>query len=264
MKKDEYRQRHIDRRKVYRLNPPTRKLREELVMKLIPKHGDSLLCLDAGCGPGIFTQKLLKRNFKVDAFDSSPYAINCLNSAGFPPSKLRTWISDLETFNSDRMYDIILISDVIEHIKEDRKAVENIWRFLNVNGVMIVTVPFDPKLYSECDKTSGHYRRYSKQSLKNVLTFSDGKILKLWCYGFPLLRLLWQVRQYFPIQDKTIGEKTENKRSFAGFIIKAVNWIINRSLFFDRRFLYNSKGVGLVALVKKTKKIKYGAQQNFK
>jgi len=249
----DYKQMHIDREGVFCLKPPTRRLREKLVFQLITSQGKGQVSLDAGCGAGSFTREMLKRNFKVDAFDPSSYAIGRLKETISPTPRLRAWTSDVENFQSKEKYDLILISDVLEHIKDDRKAIMKIWSFLKVNGQMIVTVPFDQKLWSKCDEASGHFRRYSKQSLKEMLDLPNLEILKFWCYGFPLLRLVAWIRKIFPVQDKEIGEKTKNPLSLLGFFIRMFVWIVNALLFFDSHLLSTSKGVALITLVRKVK-----------
>lgn len=89
----------------------------------------------------------------------------------------------------DEMFDFVSALDVLEHIKEDHKAVSEISRILKKNGIVVVTVPHRMKFYTKQDQLIGHYRRYEidriislfkKFSLKNLKIFGVyGRIMKI-------------------------------------------------------------------------------------
>ena len=60
-------------------------------------------------------------------------------------------------------FNSIIYSDVIEHIKDDEKEIKIALKKLNKNGYLIIMVPAFQYLYSEYDKSIGHFRRYEKQ-----------------------------------------------------------------------------------------------------
>lgn len=72
-------------------------------------------------------------------------------------------------------YDTILYIDVLEHIEDDEDEVKRAIRRLSEGGSLIVLSPAHQWLYSEFDKSIGHYRRYTKASLKK-LTPSGAKL----------------------------------------------------------------------------------------
>lgn len=73
-------------------------------------------------------------------------------------------ISDLhETF------DTIIYIDVIEHIEDDKKEILTAVSKLNAGGHLIVLVPAFNFLYSPFDKAIGHYRRYNKKMLRDIM-----------------------------------------------------------------------------------------------
>lgn len=67
-----------------------------------------------------------------------------------------------ETFNA------IFYMDVLEHIEDDRGELDRAARRLKPNGVLIVVGPALPWLYSPFDVSIGHYRRYTKSSLRAI------------------------------------------------------------------------------------------------
>lgn len=65
--------------------------------------------------------------------------------------------------------DAILYIDVIEHIEDDLAELLLAEKYLKPGGYLIILVPAHQYLYSPFDEAIGHYRRYSRQSLLEVL-----------------------------------------------------------------------------------------------
>lgn len=65
-------------------------------------------------------------------------------------------------------YDAILYIDVLEHIEDDRaemaRAAEHLWP----GGALIVLAPAHAFLFTPVDTAIGHFRRYSKDSLRRA------------------------------------------------------------------------------------------------
>lgn len=77
----------------------------------------------------------------------------------------------------DGFFDAVVSFDVFEHIENDNKAINEVYRVLKSDGVLIFTVPAFQFLYSSHDKALEHFRRYSKQSVtKLMLPFSTLKL----------------------------------------------------------------------------------------
>jgi glycosyltransferase involved in cell wall biosynthesis len=61
--------------------------------------------------------------------------------------------------------DTIISLNVIEHIERDRDVLGHFFDTLAPGGHCIVLVPAHPWLYTVCDKTLGHFRRYTEAEL---------------------------------------------------------------------------------------------------
>ncbi len=66
-------------------------------------------------------------------------------------------------------FDTILYIDVLEHIGADAEELARAVRLLRVGGSLIVLAPAHPWLYSPFDASIGHFRRYTRQSLADVV-----------------------------------------------------------------------------------------------
>lgn len=70
------------------------------------------------------------------------------------------------------MFDAILYMDVLEHIEDDKTELARASSHLKLNGSLLVLAPALPWLYTPFDAAIGHHRRYTKLSLRAIV--SDG------------------------------------------------------------------------------------------
>ena len=79
----------------------------------------------------------------------------------------------LTLFNS---FDSIFALNVIEHIEDDKKAIENCFKLLKKGGNLIILVPSYNFLYNKFDKELGHFKRYNTKRLKEIFPNNSCKI----------------------------------------------------------------------------------------
>ena len=75
-------------------------------------------------------------------------------------------VADLE---AQRTFDCILYIDVLEHIAQDRAEAALAAAHLAPGGRLVIMVPAHQSLYSPYDKAIGHFRRYDKQMLTDII-----------------------------------------------------------------------------------------------
>ena len=75
----------------------------------------------------------------------------------------------VQDLQPDEKFDAIIYIDVIEHIENDRAELNAAKNFLAENGHLIVLVPAHQFVYSPFDKSIGHFRRYNKSMLQQVV-----------------------------------------------------------------------------------------------
>ncbi|MFP6580971.1 MAG: class I SAM-dependent methyltransferase [Candidatus Hydrogenedentota bacterium] len=66
-------------------------------------------------------------------------------------------------------FDAIFYIDVIEHIEDDREELEVATSRLKPGGRLIILVPAHNWLFSPFDASIGHFRRYTRRSLQEVI-----------------------------------------------------------------------------------------------
>lgn len=66
-------------------------------------------------------------------------------------------------------FDTVIYLNVLEHIEDDRSEMKDVFEALKPGGYAVVFVPAFQWLYSELDRLIGHYRRYTKHELCEIL-----------------------------------------------------------------------------------------------
>ncbi|MFA5075471.1 MAG: class I SAM-dependent methyltransferase [Candidatus Babeliales bacterium] len=131
----------------------------------------------------------------------------------------------------DNFFDIVVLFDVLEHIKDDKKAVQEIYRVLKPNGIFIFTVPAFSFLYSNHDKNLGHFRRYNKKTIKALLNNNFYfKEFNFWLFSLFLPASIQRLLNLNFVNSGKNFPKLINK--FFVKILNFENWLIEHGLKF--------------------------------
>lgn len=94
--------------------------------------------LDAGCGTGWFSKYAAERKAKVTSMDLGE---NLLKEVAKKCESTRVVGSILEIPFLENTFDYIVSSEVIEHVPDNKKAIEELYRVLKPNGTLVLTTP---------------------------------------------------------------------------------------------------------------------------
>lgn len=134
--------------------------------------------LEVGCGTG-HNLAMLGRFGKVDAIEVDAEARAFAEKrTGRPVSSAP--LPALPGIERGH-YDLVAALDVVEHIADDRAAVEALASCLKPGGKLLVTVPAHQWMWSAHDELNHHKRRYSKRALARLI---EGSPLKLDRIGY--------------------------------------------------------------------------------
>jgi SAM-dependent methyltransferase len=149
------------------------------ILKRLSKEYDRRpMLLDIGCGAGI--QLGLIQNFDSVGIEPSPVlAERARINTG---AKILNTPLPLEP-GSLPMFDCVLMHDVLEHIDNDREALQSVLQFVSPSGFIIVNVPAHPWLWSIHDVVNEHKRRYTRRDLIRLLESADLQIEKVQYWG---------------------------------------------------------------------------------
>lgn len=125
-------------------------------------------------------------------------------------------------------FNAICLFDVLEHIDEDVKALENIRKMLIENGHVILTVPAHKWLWSRDDLIAGHKRRYTKSMLIDKLEKIGLKVIVSRYFFISIVPLLF-LRRFVHKDDGTFIDQQEYMADIS------INPILNKILLFITR-----------------------------
>jgi SAM-dependent methyltransferase len=145
---------------------------------------DSRTLYHVGCGSGAYNSTAVDLGFRVEAFE--PDAEVAAIAAKDPPPGCTVHMLSLEQIEGESVADVIVMHDVLEHIENDADAVARLRGLIKPDGQLVLSVPAVPRLYGLHDEQLGHYRRYTKSSLRKVLE-PHFDIRRIRYYGFAFL-----------------------------------------------------------------------------
>lgn len=126
--------------------------------------------LDAGCGRGLYTRTLIQRAQKVAALDYSKTSINSLQRRLGHLSHLSLYVGSATSlpFNNEQ-FDLVVHCEVLEHIHDDRKVLSELFRVLQPEGRLVLSVPVPPApIDDEEHVREGYTLEEISQLLKNA------------------------------------------------------------------------------------------------
>lgn len=84
------------------------------------------------------------------------------------PENCQIVVGSLRSLGQRDTFDCVLYMDVLEHIEDDASELALAASHLKPGGALIVLAPALPWLYSPFDAAIGHFRRYTKRSLRAI------------------------------------------------------------------------------------------------
>lgn len=102
-------------------------------------------------------------------------------------------------------FDVVLLTDVLEHIDDDINSAKTALRLLRPDGIVVATVPAYQWLYSPRDAHHHHFRRYSKRRFRALWTAPNAHIQLLSHYNSLLFPPAAAVR----LMSKFVGRRTK-------------------------------------------------------
>jgi SAM-dependent methyltransferase len=93
--------------------------------------------------------------------------------------RIETRVGTLADLPPEGAFDTLLYIDVLEHIEDDRAELRAALLRLKPGGRIIVLAPAHPGLYTAFDREIGHYRRYTRSSLR-ACTPPGSRLLELY------------------------------------------------------------------------------------
>jgi SAM-dependent methyltransferase len=143
---------------------------EWLYDEVAPYLGQRII--EIGCGLGNFARHLTDREFYLGT-ETSAESIVQVRSVFAAQPNMRFEIADATApaFTNFASYaiDTVFSLNVFEHIEDHEAALRNAARVLQPGGHLILVVPAHMALYGAIDRAIGHYRRYDKLMMSDLV-----------------------------------------------------------------------------------------------
>lgn len=169
--------------------PPNAWLRWEAVASRLPSAAESLL--EIGCGQGGFGARLARR-YRYVGIEPDPASFEVARARLDGSGEVRN--GDLSVVGSAERFDVVCAFEVLEHMADDRRTVEQWLSHVRPGGWLLLSAPAWPNRYSAWDELVGHYRRYDPEQLMQMLTETGLEQVQAAAFGAPLGYLLEAVR----------------------------------------------------------------------
>ncbi len=222
-----------------RLNPTARHLEAQIV-KYIEKVAPVKSVLDVGCGIGVNVKRIHEYfpETVLVGTDLSAGILKLAENYVGKNDKISYQVMNLEKDAPGAKHDLVLCSQVLEHIEDDRKALQHLSQI--TERYLLITVPGGK--FNSTSRLVGHFRHYSKKEIDDKILAAGFEILLSREWGFPFHSLYkWCLGHLSEESQKKVG------LGKYGFFKKLTASILYY-LFFGNIFNY---GANVIVLAKK-------------
>jgi 2-polyprenyl-3-methyl-5-hydroxy-6-metoxy-1,4-benzoquinol methylase len=204
--------------------------RNKILLEVIHKYTNGKNFFDIGGGNGFVTKSLMDSGFNAFLIEPGPNGILNAKNRGVK-NLINSSLQDAK-FKINSL-DNVGLFDIIEHIENDYDFLKGLNRLIKINGMIFITVPAFSFLWSDIDKLSGHYRRFSLNTLSELVTKSGFTIVfRSYFYSF-LVPMIFIFRSLPHLLNKNRRlVKSQEKKHIASsvYISKLIDLIIDHEL----------------------------------
>lgn len=183
-----------------------RVLNERMLLPLEEYVGRDAEILDAGCGTGGLIKALQRREprWSITGLDYSPVACDF--------ARRRTSVPIVEGSIqalpfSDRQYDVVLNADVISHIDDGKKALDEFARVLRPGGTLVINVAAYQWMWSYHDDLIDTRHRFRRSELAGLLERSGFRVTTSSYANLLIFPLIFARRKLFVPANPTSDVK---------------------------------------------------------
>ncbi len=159
------------------------------------KNLENKKLLDFGSGDGNYSVFFLKQKMNVTSIDINPESekliLNLLSSKEKERFNFYCFNAEEDSLkNYNLKFDYIICREVLEHIKNYKKTIEEFETLLNPGGILVISVPtsftekyfhfWDPRWLCKC----GHLNIFKKKEILSLAKKNKFTLLKLGKHSF--------------------------------------------------------------------------------
>ncbi|HEX8835155.1 MAG TPA: methyltransferase domain-containing protein [Abditibacteriaceae bacterium] len=192
---------------------------------------DALRLLDIGCGTGANLPMLHAFVGPAGALTGIDFSPLALEFARSHPESKNADLQQADALNlpfDDNSFDIVTMLDVLEHLSDDERALQEVRRVLRPGGVYVWSVPAYQKLWSAHDEALHHFRRYEYHGLRCLLRQQGFDIYRLSFAMSAMPPIAWAWRKLvLPFKPR---RPRDARRHSEGAVLPSVTPFVNKAL----------------------------------
>jgi SAM-dependent methyltransferase len=167
------------------------RVRNRLVVDLVRRYFPvAERVLEIGCGTG-YVLWALQSALPQSRLSGSEIYVNGLSyAANRVGPQVSLFQMDARDIPYVAEFDLICAFDVIEHVEEDERVLEELRRALRPGGGVLLSVPQHPFLWSRADEVSFHKRRYRPGELESKCRKAGLEVIRSTSFVTSLLPLM--------------------------------------------------------------------------
>jgi SAM-dependent methyltransferase len=123
---------------------------------------------------------------------------------------------------ADASFDVVLATDVIEHVDDDGHATAEIARVLAPDGLALITVPAFQSLWGPQDRQALHKRRYRLRPLVRLLLATGLRIDRSYYFNYLLFGPIWAARRIIDLFGIKLDSEGQVNTPLLNRILSAV------------------------------------------
>lgn len=226
--------------------------RRTIVWSLVGRYVDGgdqrrLQICELGCGTG--------GNLTAIAWKHEVVGIECSDVAlAYARAKLGDRVKHgslpYEVDLPESSYDVVLLTDVLEHTLDDAASAQTALSLLKPAGIVVATVPAYQWLYSPRDARHHHHRRYSKRQFRALWPSTAATIELLSHYN----TLLFAPAAAMRLANKAWGRNADRPIRDLRIPSKPINRLLAETMAGERTLLGRVPmpfGLSLIAVARK-------------
>lgn len=231
--------------------------RNKIIQHLFKKYlgTNNKKVLEIGCGTGYVLKGL------QDSFSNYELVGSEIHLEGIKFAKERLPNVDFIQLDATNMpfenlYDAVGAFDVLEHIDQDVKVIQQVKKALKKGGLFFISVPQHQWMWSINDDIAFHKRRYRRKELEEKLTNNGFEIVYISSFVFVLFPFMYFSRLFKPkkcneITDKIIV-KEMNELQLDPLLNSVFSFFMRIDSFLIKQRISLPFGGSLISVAKKT------------
>lgn len=207
------------------------------------------LFIDAGCGTGVLLTEMATR-CRVVGLDSYEESLS-LASPRVTAMGGTVQKTSLEKVGlPEGRAAVVTALDVLEHLDDDTVALRELARLLRPAGLLVITVPALPSLWSDWDETLHHRRRYTRAQLLALIRQPGLEVLRCVYFNTAMLPLIALIRLGRKLRPPAPGKERVEDRMPSPWLNSMLFHTLVRPACW--RWLHPPMGVSLLAVLRRT------------